>query len=390
MVYREAYGGEIRSRRFLAQYRGKAASDPLLPSRDIVNVTGATLSARAVGRAVKKAIAVLAEAGEAHAVSQSPKRVATAAAAGPRRVREAHYVMGTMLDVTVDAPSEAVGRAWIRRAVDEARRLDRELTSFEPQSALSQLNDSAGRGAAAVPPDLFEVLALSRDLSTLTGGTFDVTVSPAVRLWRRAVAEKRWPSPREIAAVRASVGRDAMRFAAPDEIELASGASIELGGVGKGFAVDRIVALLRELGVESALVNFGESSIAAIGPPTDEAPWAIWMRRGDALDGPLALRNMALSTSATFGESGRVAERRIGHIIDPRSALPLSRAAQATVLAPSGTEAEAWSKALLVDPAGTLRRLAARPSIAAVVTSHGERRRTDNFAALAPRSVARR
>jgi thiamine biosynthesis lipoprotein len=93
---------------------------------------------------------------------------------------------------------------------------------------------------------------------------------------------------------------------------------------------------------------------------------------------------MALSTSATFGESGRVAGRRIGHIIDPRSALPLLRAAQATVVAPSGTEAEAWSKALLVDPAAALARLAARPSVAAVLTSRGERRETrESFAALA-------
>jgi thiamine biosynthesis lipoprotein len=389
MVYREAYGGEIRSRRFLAQYRGKDAADPLLPSRDIVNITGATLSARAVGRAVKKAIAVLDVTGESHAASAAPPRMVEAPAAGPCRVREAHYVMGTILDVTVDAPSEAVGRGWIRRAVAEARRLDRELTSFDRDSALSQLNGSAGGGTAFVPPDLFEVLTLSRDLSTLTGGTFDVTVSPAVRLWQRAVVEQRWPSQREIAAVRASVGPTAIRFAARNEVELATGASIELGGVGKGFAVDRNVALMREAGVQSALVNFGESSIAAIGPPPSEPAWSIWMRRGRVFDGPLALRDMALSTSATFGDSGRVAGRRIGHIIDPRSALPLSRAAQATVVAPTGTEAEAWSKALLVDPVSVLARLAARPSVAAVLTSRRERRETESFAALARESSRR-
>src|SRR6266851_5308379 len=105
MAYREAYGGEIRSRRFLQQYRGKRESDPLLPSQDIQNITGATLSARAVGRAVKKAIAVLQEVGDAKSAAlPSPRKMALATECAAARVREAHYVMGTILDITVDAP----------------------------------------------------------------------------------------------------------------------------------------------------------------------------------------------------------------------------------------------------------------------------------------------
>jgi thiamine biosynthesis lipoprotein len=99
---------------------------------------------------------------------------------------------------------------------------------------------------------------------------------------------------------------------------------------------------------------------------------------------------MALSTSASFGQSGRVGGRRIGHIIDPRTGEPLLRPAQATVIAPSGAEAEAWSKALLVDPPAALGRLAHRPAVAAVFVSGGERRETQNFAALAEWKVSRR
>jgi FAD:protein FMN transferase len=390
MVYREAYGGEIRSRRFLDQFRGKTSGDPLRPGQDVHNITGATLSARAAGRAVKKAIAVLEEIGE-------PKSPAAAVApplpgaeppaessAGERlRVREAHYVMGTILEVAVDAPSLGTGRAWIRRAVGEARRLDAELTSFRSDSALSRLNRQAGRGFQRVPPDLYRVVLLSQELSAASEGTFDITVDPLVRLWQRTASERRWPSPEELAQAQASIGRDKVRLRAPDQVELAgAGVRLDLGGVGKGYAADRIAALLRELGADSALVNFGESSIVAVGPPPVAPAWTIRVRRGSTLDGPLFLRNMALSTSGSFGQGVRVERRRFGHIIDPRTGMPLERTAQATALAPTGTEAEAWSKALLVDPERAFRAVAARPSIGALLIDDRGVREDDRFAVM--------
>lgn len=391
MVYREAYGGEIRTRRFLDQYRGKSASDPLVPSQDIRNITGATLSARAVGRAVKKAIAVLAEVGDADS------RVAAAAlpSGSPRpsraaRVREAHYVMGTLLDVTVDAPSIDTGRAWIRQAVAEAQRLDGELSSFRPESDLSRLNRRAGSGFQRVSPDLYHLLELSTALSAASDRTFDVTVSPLVELWNQARRGDRRPSAEDLAAVRARVGSDKLLLRPPDEVELsAPGMALELGGIGKGYAADRLAEVLRRLGAASALVNFGQSSIVAVGPPAAEPPWPIWVRRGPALDGPLLLRDMALSTSASFAESGRVAGRRIGHIIDPRTGKPVMRSAQATVVAPSGAEAEAWSKALLIEPRYAFRALAARPGAGGLLFSADGERADRRFASLSGWHLAR-
>jgi FAD:protein FMN transferase len=390
MVYREAYGGEIRSRRFLDQYHGKTIGDPLRPGQDVHNITGATLSARAAGRAVKKAIAVLEEIGEpkspaaALAPPLPPAEPAAGSPAGERlRVREAHYVMGTILEVTVDAPSLGTGRAWIRRAVGEARRLDAELTSFRSDSALCRLNRQAGRGFQRVPPDLYRVVVLSQELSAASEGAFDITVDPLVRLWQRAANERRWPSSAELALAQASIGRDKVRVRAPDQVELAgTGVTLDLGGVGKGYGADRIAALLRELGADSALVNFGESSIVAVGPPPVAPAWTIRVRRGSALDGPLFLRDMALSTSESFGQGVRVGRRRFGHIIDPRTGMPLERSAQATALAPTGTEAEAWSKALLVDPERALRAVAARPSIGALLIDGRGVREDDRFAVM--------
>ena len=368
MVYREAYGDEIRTRRFLDQYRGKGESDPLMPSRDIRNITGATLSARAVGRAVKKAIAVLEVIGDTPGEPEStPAPSARRPEGGTARVREAHYVMGTMLEITLDAPSEETGRACLRRAVGEARRLDAELSSFRGDSALSELNRRAGMGPQPVPADLFRVLEQSTELSAASGGTFDVTVAPLVRLWQRAGHDGRWPSATEIAEAWRNVGYERIRMQPPDEIELPAHTTLELGGIGKGYAVDRMVEMLRRSGVKSALINFGGSSIAALGPPAEESGWPVWVEYGAILRGPMILRDVALSTSDSLGEDGRVAGHRVGHIVDPRTGKALENAAQATVLAPSATEAEAWSKALLVDPLLARRAMATRPWISALL-----------------------
>ncbi len=363
MVYREAYGGEIRTRRFLDQYQGKGEDDRLLPSVDIRNIAGATLSARAVGRAVKKAIAVLEAIGDAAAEPDpTPPPSTKRLLENGGRFREAHYVMGTVLEITLDAPSEATGRAWIRRAVAEARRLDAELSSFRDDSALSELNLRAGAGPQPVPPDLFRILEQSIELSAATGGTFDVTVSPLVQLWQRAGREGRWPSPAAIAEARRAVGYERIRLRPPDEVELPANGALELGGVGKGYAVDRMVEVLRREGAQSALVNFGGSSVAALGPPGKEPGWRVWIQQDAALEGSLILRDAALSTSATLGKHERVAGHTIGHLVDPRTGLTLQDEAQATVLAPTATEAEAWSKALLIDPPLARQAMRARPS----------------------------
>jgi thiamine biosynthesis lipoprotein ApbE len=223
---------------------------------------------------VRKAIAVLEASGDAPAAPDpTPPPSTKRLQENGGRFRETHYVMGTLLEITLGAPTEATGRAWIRRAVAEARRLDGELSSFRTDSALCELHHRAGTGLRHVPPDWFRILERSMELSPASGGTFDVTVSPLVRLWQRAGRDGLWPSPAEIAEARHAVGYERIQLQPPDEVKLPANTALELGGVGKGYAVDRMVELLRREGARSALVNFGGSSIAALGPPAEEAGW---------------------------------------------------------------------------------------------------------------------
>src|SRR5262249_18730124 len=151
-----------------------------------------------------------------------------------------------------------------------------------------------------------------------------------------------------IAAARAAAGRGA--FGVHDgRVALAPGARLDVDGIAKGYAVDVCADRLRAAGVSRALVSLGESSLYAIGAPEDAAHWRLAVRGPDpeTVVGWLGLRDIAASVSATFGSAGR---RRgaVAHIIDPRSGRPLADDAVAVVLASSATDAEGWTKALLV------------------------------------------
>ena len=272
------------------------------------------------------------------------------------QVREAHYVMGTILEVTIEASDPESARRTIRESIAVARALDRELTTYDPESPLSRFNRAAGTGEIALPADLFRVLSDSQAFWKATGGRFDPSVSPLLRLWAESVRAGRLPTESEITTARQLVGLGKLRLTAPDRAALErAGMAIDLGGIGKGYAVDRVVDRLRELGVESAFVSFGESSLRAMGSAAGGDGWEVWIRRGRRRLGPIHLRDAALSTSRSLARSRKVNGKRIGDIVDPRTGRPLSTDCLGSVQSPTATASEAWSKALLLDAEASFR-----------------------------------
>ena len=125
--------------------------------------------------------------------------------------------------------------------------------------------------------------------------------------------------------------------------------SIDLGGIAKGWALDRMRERLRARGIERALLSFGHSSILAVGAPPGASGWRILLQDGEgSYAGIVTLRDATLSVSGSFGRVSRIGGRDYGHVIDPRTGEPLTEGRQAAVLAPTGASAEALSKALLV------------------------------------------
>ncbi len=255
------------------------------------------------------------------------------------------YVMGTVLEATVYAPDRGAAEALLEIAFTEAARLDAMMTTYNDRSALMRLNRAAGEGAQRVPPELAELLAMSVRYSQITRGTFDVSVGPLLSLWRSAGASP--VSAAAFARAHTLVGSDKIRVGVDSMVELArAGMAVDLGGIAKGYALDRIGGLLSRRGVKRAYLSFGQSSIRAFGAPPDALGWRIALREpAGGFAGTIALRDRALSVSSSFGGAR---DAPVAHIVDPRSGRPLERDLEACVLAQSAAEAEAFSKALLI------------------------------------------
>ena len=257
--------------------------------------------------------------------------------------------MGTVLEITLVGPDARALRAAMDPLFAEATRLDRLMTPWDAASDAARLNAAAGRGPLPVAPEVADLLARSAALSSLTRGAFDVTLGPLVSLWNEAGARGEVPSREAVAAARSRVGASQLRVGSDGRVELAAGAAVNLGGVAKGYALDRMLPLLRAAGARAALLSFGQSSAWALGAPPGAAGWRLLARApGGGFLGILTLRDRALSVSGSQGSFALIGGRRYGHVIDPRSGEPLVEERLALVVAPDATLAEALSKAVLV------------------------------------------
>jgi thiamine biosynthesis lipoprotein len=263
-------------------------------------------------------------------------------------VTEVRYVMGTYFRMTAEGVDEQHTRAALQRCFTTARDFDTRFSRFDAHSELSRLNGNADdRMPATVSSEMAALLQASVQLRAATDGAFDVGAGALTRLWRSA---SEWPSAQAIAEARDAGGDGAFELTGTT-LRRRAGVAIDLDGVAKGWAVDRCVMQLRSDGIKRAFLSFGESSLYALGAPVGTRGWEVTLRDldGERALGTLTLRDAAASVSAVFGHERQVGTRRVGHIVDPRSGLPLTSPALAVVVAPSATDAEAFSKALLVD-----------------------------------------
>lgn len=264
-------------------------------------------------------------------------------------ITEVHYVMGSYLRITAEHAQPEQARRGLRACFTRARRLDERFSRFDPTSELSRLNASTDvSGPVAVSREMAALLRRALALQVQTRGTFDVSAGALTHLWRTAA---QWPTADLVATTRQSDGEGA---AVLDDTTLTRrpGVRIDLDGIAKGWAVDRCVDELRGAGIQRALLNFGESSIYAMGAPAGARGWKVAVRGLDDehVIGTLTLRNQALSVSSVFGHAHEIGGARVGHIIDPRTGVALTSAAVAVIVASSATDAEGFSKALLIEP----------------------------------------
>ena len=259
-------------------------------------------------------------------------------------------------------------RAIGEEALAEIARIETRLSVFQPASDISWINANAGDRAVRVEPTLFGLLQRCLAVSAATGGAFDITVGPLMRLWKvrgnpdDSLDPRPLPSPEAVAEARTRVGYQHVRLdPRTSTIRFArSGMGLDLGAAGKGYAIGEAIGVLRAHGCTSALLHGGTSSLHAIGQPHDGDAWRIgWNPPGEA-GRIFELRGGALSVSAVHGRAFWSEGRRYGHVVDPRTGWPTDAATSAVVTGPASLECDALSTALLVRGAGWLPTLRAR------------------------------
>jgi thiamine biosynthesis lipoprotein len=274
---------------------------------------------------------------------------------------ESRVAMGCTATVRVCGADAGALAAFVREALDEIDRVDRLMSHYRGDSPLSRLNREAASGPVAVEPELLEFLAECLRWSRESDGAFDVTVGPLMKAWGFFRDDGRVPADDELRRALDVVGHrhvlldrevGTVRFDRP-------GVELDLGGIAKGYAVDRVVELLRGRGVASALVNLGGSSVYGLGSPPGKERWDIGVQdpvRSDrvALTVPLSDRSLSVAGGyARFFEKDGVA---YSHIMDPRTGRPVQGVLSVAVLGPSATEGDALDDVLFVD--GTRRAAA--------------------------------
>jgi thiamine biosynthesis lipoprotein len=364
MIYRESHGADVSSERFMEQYRGKSLADPIRVERDIIHVAGSTLSAHAICRGVRKALAVVqivlldkspAERAERLAAGTpiQPRAVADAAA-GARggHARAERRTMGTLCRVEAWADlDDAALEAALDAALDEVVRWEGILSDWSPDSPLSRLNTTPVGESCALGRDLLAWLQHAQRLQRETDGAFDPAVGALVQAWGLRTQTPRRPTSTELEGARASSGLDGLvlDIEAGTATRQREGLRLDPGGSGKGWALDQAARVLREHGVQRALLDF-RSTLLALGPPPGRPGWPVPIVHADA-ESPVAellLADGALSVSGgspvlwTDGAVGR------GGVLDPATGVPVPAARLAWVRHASAATADALSTALLV------------------------------------------
>ncbi len=245
-------------------------------------------------------------------------------------------------------------RAIGEEALAEIGRQEVRLSAYRAASDISWINANAGERAVKVEPRLFALLGRCVALSDATGGAFDITVGPLMRVWNFAGASGGAPHPVPssglIADARARVGYQHLHLdARASTVRFGrSGMSLDLGAAGKGYAIDVAARSLRDQGVTSALLHGGTSSVHAIGAPPDRAAWTVPWAASAGSGRSVPLCDGALSVSAVHGKAFTSEGHVYGHVIDPRMGWPTDAASSALVTGPGSLECDALSTALLV------------------------------------------
>lgn len=261
-------------------------------------------------------------------------------------------LMGSRFDITVVAENQMEADVFIETAISEISRIEKLISSWDPDSQTSAINKNAGIQEVQVDKELFDLIERALKISKLTDGAFDISYASMDKIWKFDGSMTEKPSEEAIQRSVENIGYKNIRLNKEKSTVFLSkeGMKIGFGAIGKGYAADKTKALLMEKGVKSGIINAsgdmntwgeqpdGKSWMVAITNPLNKEKAFSW----------LPVENSAIVTSGNYEKFVRFDNVRYSHIIDPRTGYPTTGIISATVLSPSAEIADALATAVFV------------------------------------------
>lgn len=287
--------------------------------------------------------------------------------------------MGVVFRIVLYAADEMAAAAAAKAAFSRVAELDRVMSDYNPHSELMRLckaNDSAPGVSVPVSRDLFDVLSKGQAVAQESGGAFDMTVGPIVQLWRIARRTQQLPDKEELKAALAKVGSEKMMLDPKTRTVTLKvpGMRLDLGGIGKGYAADAAMTVLRSRGFPRALVAAG-GDVTTGDPPPGQEGWVVDIApigKGEP-SRTLKLVNASVSTSGDLYQFVEIGGVRYSHVLDPRTGLGLTGRRSVSIVAPTGTQADSLTKAASVlSPNKALALVERRGAVAFIVVKEAD------------------
>jgi len=276
--------------------------------------------------------------------------------AGPRQTLYTfhHPAMGTQFSLYLYARSEAEASGVADEVFDEVDRIEQELSNYRPTSEIARIDREAASGPVTTDPETFRFLQESLHWSEASDGAFDITVGPLMKAWGFFDHAGHVPPAEELERVRPMVGyRNVELDPATRTVRFrVAGVDLDPGGIGKGFAVDAAVTILRARHVTAALISAGSSTVYALGAPPGMQGWKVVVPDGSPEKVPVStvlLRDTSLSSANCNEKNFTTGGHRYCHIMDPRTLRPVEGRVHVSIIDPSATASDALSHVLFVD-----------------------------------------
>lgn len=268
-----------------------------------------------------------------------------------------YMLMGTTVQITAVAKDERTAHKAIEKARQTIAQTEAVMSYYKSDSQLSMINSMAHKKAVKIDAELFEVISKSIEFNKLTGGAFDCTIAPVLELWRQSAKNGTKPTQEQLAQAKAKTGSDKLIInAAEHTVKFAiEGMKLDLGGIAKGYAVDKAVDAMRSAGANGGLIDAG-GDIRCFGtPPSSHKNWTVGLQNPDitaengrAMIRKFVINDMAITTSGDYYRFVVVGGEKISHIIDPSISKPAKQLCSVSVIAPDATAADALSTAVTV------------------------------------------